>query len=75
MRDAAAKNRLAAQKKASCPQGHAYTTTNTYMDSAGYRYCRTCRHLRESSRWQQRDLAKKREYNRNYYRKRPAAVA
>jgi hypothetical protein len=28
--------------KPECPHGHAYTEENTYIDSAGYRRCRTC---------------------------------
>ena len=30
-------------QKTHCPNGHPYTTNNTYLDPRGYRNCRTCR--------------------------------
>jgi hypothetical protein len=33
-----------------CPAGHVYTDENTYRDSKGKRYCRTCRHIRAALR-------------------------
>lgn len=29
--------------KTECPQGHAYSPDNVYVDRSGYRYCRQCR--------------------------------
>jgi hypothetical protein len=37
---------LAARKR--CPRGHPYDEANTYINAAGWRFCRTCN--RERSR-------------------------
>ena len=42
----AAKNAV----KTRCPHGHAYSPDNTYVDSKGYRHCRTCRRLVDRNR-------------------------
>lgn len=41
--DAVARTRLWMLKRTSCPQGHPYDATNTYLNPAGSRKCRTCR--------------------------------
>lgn len=33
-----------------CPQGHLYTTTNTYVDKTGSKVCKTCRNT-AAKRW------------------------
>ena len=49
--------------KTHCPQGHAYTTENTYTYPAGNRSCRTCqRAYRDANREEIR--LKGREYMR-----------
>jgi hypothetical protein len=37
-------------RKTHCPAGHAYDTTNTYVDKNGYRECRTCHREQERAR-------------------------
>lgn len=39
-------------RKTACPAGHAYDTSNTYVDRAGARHCRTCRRQRSAARRQ-----------------------
>lgn len=39
-------------KKTHCPQGHEYAGDNLYVDTRGFRECRTCRRLR----WQKEVL-------------------
>ena len=54
-------------KKQSCPQGHPYDETNTYVDRRGYRYCRTCMRVRSAQRYHdnlERERARAREYQR-----------
>lgn len=33
-----------------CPQGHPYDETNTYLDTEGFRSCRSCRRTRNRER-------------------------
>ena len=40
--------RRAARAKLSCPAGHPYDGTNTYVDPSGARQCRTCRRSRRT---------------------------
>ena len=37
-------------KKTHCPQGHEFTSENTYTDPRGYRHCKTCRRERMADR-------------------------
>lgn len=37
-------------RKASCPQGHMYDISNTYIDKKGSRVCRKCRNL-SATKW------------------------
>lgn len=49
MRDMASKGRGNGQKKTHCPQGHEYTTENTYMKKAKYRLCLTCKRKNDNA--------------------------
>lgn len=41
---------LRRKTKPLCPQGHEYSTENTYIRPSGWRECRTCRADREATR-------------------------
>lgn len=36
------------RSKTSCPRGHPYSTSNTYVNPSGWRICRTCKRLSRS---------------------------
>lgn len=54
MKDCAAKGRVKAslhnKSKTHCPHKHEYTPENTWTDSKGWRFCKTCNRLRASAR-------------------------
>lgn len=43
------------RSKSHCPHGHPYDLLNTYFDSKGHRFCRTCHREREKARYQRRE--------------------
>lgn len=51
--------------KSHCPQGHSYTTENTYL-LGNKRSCRTCRRERDKWRWRLNKSANKERYAAEY---------
>lgn len=48
--------------KVECDHGHAFTKANTYLSREGWRYCRTCRRIREARRKAARRAAAPRDH-------------
>lgn len=55
-------------RKTHCPQGHAYSLENTYVDPAGRRICRACSTAAKRA-WAEANREKLRAYHREWKRR------